>query len=98
VNLDKREKRTPEQMRKHHKHYIYIHDDVWDALRVHALKKGIAPARLTRDLLTAWVYHFTPWENPGFVEGIVPLHEVELPEEPYDGYFYEMGFGSPDIP
>jgi len=94
-NLDKREKRTPEQMRQHHKHYIYVHDDVWECLRRHAYRFRIAPARLTRDILTAWASIFTDWDDKTFVEGVEPLNFIPLPPEPQENYLARLGFAEP---
>lgn len=90
--LDKRERRA----REHKKHYVYVHDDVWECLRRHAYEKKVAPARLVRDLLTAWVSTYTDWDNNEFVNGITKLNYVSLPDEPAPNYLAKLGFAEPE--
>jgi hypothetical protein len=88
--------RTKVEHAKHRKHYIYVSDDTWQAIIAHATEKNVAPARLTRDLLQAWVNIFTPWDDSHFVDGLIKIRFVPMPEEPYPDYFYRMGFGEPN--
>jgi hypothetical protein len=69
---------------------------VWECLRRHAYEKKVAPARLVRDLLTAWVSTYTDWDNNEFVNGITKLNYVGLPEEPVANYLAKLGFTEPE--
>ena len=94
VNLDRREKQSPE-LKKNKKHYVYLNDDVWDCLKRHAYEKKVAPARLVRDILTAWASCYTDWDNKTFVDGITKLNFIPLPSEPSHNYLAKLGFVEP---
>jgi hypothetical protein len=76
-------------------HRVYVEDNVWNCLKVHADYKRVVQSRLVRDILTGWAWMYTDWEDEKFTDGSIHLEYIALPEAPYDDYWPMLGFGEP---